>query len=70
MIDAAELIDNTFLRQFQMDVQGELATIEYSLQDRKIFLTKLVVPENADDNEFVEDFLRLVKCLLHWPSFL
>ncbi|MFK2819998.1 N-acetyltransferase [Flavobacteriaceae sp. LMIT009] len=60
MIDAAELIDNTFLRQFQMDVEGELATIEYSLQDRKIFLTKLVVPENADDNEFVEDFLRLV----------
>ena len=60
MIDAAELIDNTFLRQFQMDVEGELATIEYSLQDRKIFLTKLVVPENADDNEFVEGFLRLV----------
>lgn len=60
MIDAAELIDNTFLRQFQMDVEGELATIEYSLQDRKIFLTKLVVPENADDTTFVEDFLRLV----------
>ncbi len=60
MIDAAELIDNTFLRQFQMDVEGELATIEYSLQDRKIFLTKLVVPENADDKELVEDFLRLV----------
>lgn len=60
MIDAAELIDNTFLRQFQMDVEGELATIEYSLQDRKIFLTKLVVPENVDDSEFVEDFLRLV----------
>ena len=60
MIDAAELIDNTFLRQFQMDVEGELATIEYSLQDRKIFLTKLVVPENVNDNEFVEDFLKLV----------
>ena len=60
MIDAAELIDNTFLRQFQMDVEGELATIEYSLQDRKIFLTKLIVPENMDDNEFVEDFLKLV----------
>lgn len=60
MIDAAELIDNTFLRQFQMDVDGKLATIEYSLQDRKIFLTKLVVPENVDDEGFVEDFLRLV----------
>jgi predicted GNAT family acetyltransferase len=60
MIDAAELIDNTFLRQFQMDVEGELATIEYSLQDRKIFLTKLVVPENVSDDGFVEDFLRMV----------
>ena len=35
MIDAAELIDNTFLRQFQMDVEGELATIEYSLKTEK-----------------------------------
>ncbi len=60
MIDAAELIDNTFLRQFQLDVEGNLATIEYSLQDRKIFLTKLVVPECVSDDIFVEDFLKLV----------
>lgn len=60
MIDAAELIDNTFLRQFQLDVEGDLATIEYSLQDRKIFLTKLVVPESITDDVFVEDFLKLV----------
>ncbi len=60
MIDAAELIDNTFLRQFQLEVEGNLATIEYSLQDRKIFLTKLVVPESITDDMFVEDFLKLV----------
>lgn len=60
MIDAAELIDNTFLRQFQLEVEGNLATIEYSLQDRKIFLTKLVVPECVADEVFVEDFLKLV----------
>ncbi|WP_211242152.1 GNAT family N-acetyltransferase [Pontimicrobium aquaticum] len=60
MIDAAELIDNTFLRQFQLDVEGDLATIEYSLQDRKIFLTKLTVPESVTDDVFVEDFLKLV----------
>lgn len=60
MIDAAELIDNTFLRQFQLDVDGDLATIEYSLQDRKIFLTKLSVPESVADDVFVEDFLKLV----------
>ena len=60
MIDAAELIDNTFLRQFQLEVEGNLATIEYSLQDRKIFLTKLIVPETVIDDIFVEDFLKLV----------
>lgn len=60
MIDAAELIDNTFLRQFQLEVEGNLATIEYSLQDRKIFLTKLIVPETVIDDMFVEDFLKLV----------
>jgi len=49
MIDAAELTDNTFLRQFQLEVDNELAKIEYSLQDRKIFLTKLIVPECVTD---------------------
>ena len=60
MIDAAELIDNTFLRQFQLEVDNKLAKIEYSLQDRKIFLTKLVVPECVTDDMFIEDFLKLV----------
>jgi len=60
MIDAAELTDNTFLRQFQLEVDNELAKIEYSLQDRKIFLTKLIVPECVTDDMFVEDFLKLV----------
>lgn len=60
MIEAAELTDNTFLRQFQLEVDNELAKIEYSLQDRKIFLTKLIVPECITDDMFVEDFLKLV----------
>ena len=37
MIDAADLTDNDFLRQFELKVQDELAIIEYSSQDRKIF---------------------------------
>ena len=45
MIDAAELVDNDFLRQFELKVEDDMAKIEYSLQDRKIFLTKLVIPE-------------------------
>jgi hypothetical protein len=60
MIDAAELIDNDFLRQFELKVDDQLAKIEYSLQDRKIFLTKLVVPETITDEDFTEDFLKMV----------
>lgn len=60
MIDEAELIDNTFLRQFELKVEDQLAKIEYSLQDRKIFLTKLIVPETVQDENFTEDFLKIV----------
>ena len=60
MIDAAELNDNEFLRQFELKVNDDLAKIEYSLQERKIFLTKLVVPESVNNDEFIEDFIRVV----------
>jgi predicted GNAT family acetyltransferase len=60
MIDAAELIDNDFLRQFELKVDDQLAKIEYSLQDRKIFLTKLIIPEAITDESFTEDFLKMV----------
>ena len=60
MIDAAELIDNEFLRQFELKVDNDLAKIEYSLQERKIFLTKLIVPETVNNVSFIEDFLKLV----------
>lgn len=60
MIDAAELTDNDFLRQFEFRVDGAMAKIEYSLQDRKIFLTKLVVPETINNEHFAEEFLTLV----------
>ncbi|MCH7525251.1 N-acetyltransferase [Flavobacteriaceae bacterium PRS1] len=60
MIDAAELIDNDFLRQFELKVDDDLAKIEYSLQDRKIFLTKLIIPENVNNDDFIDGFLKLV----------
>lgn len=60
MNDVAELKDNDFLRQFEIRVDDHLAKIEYSLQDRKIFLTKLVIPEPIKDDEFKKDFLAAV----------
>ena len=60
MIDAAELVDNDFLRQFELKIDDHFAKIEYSLQERKIFLTKLILPEELDNEEFVSEFLTTV----------
>ncbi|MFV8226007.1 N-acetyltransferase [Christiangramia aquimixticola] len=53
-----KITDNEFLRQFETTINGELAVIEYSQQDRKIFLTKLRLPETAKDHQ--EDFIKAV----------
>lgn len=60
MVEAAELIDNDFLRQFEIKIDNNLAKIEYSLQERKIFLTKLIIPEDIKDEDFKKEFLALV----------
>ncbi|GAA4961154.1 N-acetyltransferase [Algibacter aquimarinus] len=60
MVEAAELIDNDFLRQFELKIDDNLAKIEYSLQERKIFLTKLIIPEDIKDDNFRKEFLAAV----------
>ncbi|WP_296385077.1 N-acetyltransferase [Winogradskyella sp.] len=60
MTETAELIDNDFLRQFELKVENEMAIIEYSLQERKIFLTKMIVPETIKTSEFEKEFLEMV----------
>ncbi len=60
MVEAAELIDNDFLRQFELKMDGHLAKIEYSLQERKIFLTKLIIPEEINNDEFKKEFIAAV----------
>jgi hypothetical protein len=52
--------DNTFLRQFEVEIGEDLAKIEYALQDRKIFLTKLMIPSSNTDSDFEETFIREV----------
>lgn len=51
------LVNNEFLRQFEIEVNESLARIEYSEQERKIFLTKLVIPEDIHSKEFEEAFI-------------
>ncbi|MEN3324365.1 N-acetyltransferase [Mariniflexile soesokkakense] len=60
MIDVAELVDNDFLRQYELKIDNHLAKIEYSLQERKIFLTKLIIPEEINDEGFCKEFLTAV----------
>jgi hypothetical protein len=60
MVEAAELIDNDFLRQFEIKIDNDLAKIEYSLQERKIFLTKLIIPDSINSEAFKKEFLTLV----------
>lgn len=52
--------DNVFLRQFEVEIGEDLAKIEYALQDRKIFLTKLIIPSSNNDEKFEEVFIREV----------
>lgn len=52
---AIEVTDNEFLRQFEASFDEKMAKIEYSLQERKIFLTKIMMPEGTEDrmNDFI-----------------
>ena len=60
MLLASDLVDNPFLRQYEVKIGSEMATIEYAQQDRKIFLTKLNIPQAIASESFVEDFLKVV----------
>lgn len=55
-----EIKDNTFLRQFEINVNNSLLTMEYSLQERKIFLTKLNLPDGFSDDDIVNEFIKNV----------
>src|SRR5690606_25127164 len=59
-MNEVEIKDNGFLRQFEARVDGHLAKIEYSSQERKVFLTKLVIPEGITKEGFREEFIKSV----------
>lgn len=54
------VIENEFLRQFECEIDGDLAKIEYSQQDRKIFLTKLVMSESLKKEGYMDPFIAQV----------
>ena len=59
-----EIKDNELLRQFEITTESGLVSIEYSLQERKIFLTKFCENENADEElheAFIKNVLSIVE---------
>lgn len=57
-MDTFNLVNNEFLRQFEIKHNNMLARIEYSEQERKIFLTKLAIPNEINSPEFEEIFIK------------
>ena len=53
-----EIKDNTFSRQFETLVDDKLVSVEYSFQEKKIFLTRINTPEGFVDEEFINDLLK------------
>jgi predicted GNAT family acetyltransferase len=53
-----EIKDNTFARQFETITEKGLVTVEYSFQEKKIFLTKINVPDSFVDEEFISNLLK------------
>lgn len=59
-----EIKDNQFLRQFETTIDNHLLSVEYQIQERKIFLTKISVPDSITDevmNDFIKNVLDILK---------
>lgn len=59
-----EIKDNELLRQFEIVTDTGLVAIEYSLQERKIFLTRFCENENLDvdlQDEFIKNVLAIAE---------
>jgi predicted GNAT family acetyltransferase len=54
------ITDNEFSRQFETTIEKQLATIEYAQQDRKIFLTKVMMPEVLKEKGYLDPFIEAV----------
>jgi len=57
-LEKSQIKDNTFARQFEILIEGKLVAIEYSLQEKKLFLTKITSFEGFDCEETIDTFLK------------
>lgn len=59
-IEIMEIKDNTFARQFETIVPEGMLTVEYSFQEKKIFLTKINTPEGFDNQAVIDGLLKSI----------
>ena len=54
-----EIKNNEFSRQFETTVEGKTISVEYSLQERKLFLTRVNIPEGTEiDEDTISEFIK------------
>jgi len=58
ILEKMEIKDNTFARQFETLIDGKLISVEYSFQEKKIFLTRINVFDGFNDEVFINDLLK------------
>lgn len=61
--------DNTFARQFETLVPEGLLSVEYSFQEKKIFLTKINTPEGYDNQAMIDVLLGNIMALIEEKKF-
>ncbi|HEX8270263.1 MAG TPA: N-acetyltransferase [Flavobacterium sp.] len=58
-----EIKDNTFTRQFETLVNGKIIAVEYSFQEKKIFLTRINKPDGFEDDALLDEFLKNIMAI-------
>ncbi|MDX6189904.1 N-acetyltransferase [Flavobacterium sp. Fl-318] len=59
-IETMEIKDNTFARQFETIVPEGMLTVEYSFQEKKIFLTKINTPDGYENQAVIDGLLKSI----------
>lgn len=57
-ISTMEIKDNTFARQFEAAIPEGLLSVEYSFQEKKIFLTKINTPDSFKNEALIDLLLK------------
>lgn len=68
-IETMEIKDNTFARQFETIVPEGLLSVEYSFQEKKIFLTKINTPEGFENQALIDELLKNIMTLIIEKKF-